>query len=233
MNKAETEEVISKIFFNIFNRENIYSIEEIKEKFAFDVKLPQMVKDSLTGEVTWSEMENSKKYIMQKNMKQYDNTRGWMVAKRKVSTLEDILKIWDKINYTTTERVYDSMNVSESDTIYKSNNIYRSTDCRSCKNIIFSDGCGNCENMIASQRTAGSANCIRVDDSGTCSNSYNVICSAKITNSLFIQDCNNLYECIFCSHIANKRYCISNMQFEEKEYYEIKKVIIDWILGQN
>lgn len=27
----------------------------------------------------------------------------------------------------------------------------------------------------------------------------------------------------FCSHIANKKYCIANMQFEEEEYFEIKK----------
>lgn len=41
----------------------------------------------------------------------------------------------------------------------------------------------------------------------------------------------DLYECIFCSHIANKRFCIANMQFEEEEYYEIKKAIIEWILN--
>lgn len=230
MNKNEAEKVVSEIFFNIFQRENPYTLEEILKKFAFDVKLPQQVKDSLTGEITWSEMENSERFITQKNMEKYDETRGWMIKKRPISTLEDIINIWNKINYTTTERIYDSSNISESDTIYNCNNIYRSTDCRKSKNIIFSDGCGECENMIASQRTANSNNCIRVDDSGTCSNSYNVICSAKITNSFFIQDCNSLYECMFCSHIANQRYCIANMQFEPEEYFEIKKVIIDWIL---
>ena len=50
-------------------------------------------------------------------------------------------------------------------------------------------------------------------------------------NSLFIQDCFDLYECMFCSHIASKRFCIVNMQFEEQEYYEIKKLIIEWILN--
>ena len=230
MKKNEAEKVASEIFFNIFQKENPYTLEEILEKFAFDVKLPKQVKDSLTGEITWSEMENSKKFITQKNMEKYDETRGWMIKKRKISTLEDIINIWNKINYTTTERIYDSSNISQSDTIYNCNNIYRSTDCRKSKNIIFSDGCGDCENMIASQRTGNSNNCIRVDDSGTCSNSYNVICSAKITNSFFIQDSNSLYECMFCSHIANRRYCIANMQFEPEEYFEIKKVIIDWIL---
>ena len=100
-----------------------------------------------------------------------------------------------------------------------------------CKNIIFSDGCSDSEYIIASQRTSGSTNCIRVDDSGNCSNSYNVICSAKISNSFFIQDSNSLHECMFCSHIANQRYCIANMQFEKEEYFAIKKEIIKWILS--
>lgn len=230
MNRNEAEKVVSEIFFNIFQRENPYTLEQIEEKFAFDVKLPKQVKDSITGELTWSEMENAQRFITQNNMEKYDETKGWMIKKRKISTLEDIINIWNKINYTTTERVYDSTNVSQSDTIYNCTNIYRSTDCRKSKNMIFSDGCGDCENMIASQRSGDSNNCIRVDDSGTCSNSYNVICSAKITNSLFIQDCNSLFECIFCSHIANHRYCIANMQFEQEEYFKIKKVIIDWIL---
>ena len=87
------------------------------------------------------------------------------------------------------------------------------------------------EYTLASQRSKSCSFCIRTDDSKNCSNSYNVICSNKVINSLFIQDCYDLYECIFCSHIASKRYCIANMQFEEAEYFEIKKLIIDWILS--
>ena len=72
---------------------------------------------------------------------------------------------------------------------------------------------------------------IRCDDSKSCTNSYSVICSNKVSNSLFIQDCFDLHECMFCSHIASKRHCIANMQFEEEEYYALKKLIIDWILS--
>ena len=72
------------------------------------------------------------------------------------------------------------------------------------------------EYAIACQRSGNSSFCLRVDDSSDCYNSYNVICSAKISNSFFIQDCNSLHECMFCAHISNKKYCIANMQFEKK-----------------
>ena len=230
MNNKEARKVIDEIFMNIFGKKCPFTYEELLSKFAFDVKLPGEVLDSLTGSKTWVVSSNSNKYIKQSNMVKYDEQHGWLLKKREVNCLDDIIKIWNRINYTTTERIYNSINISESDTIYDCENVLRSGDCRKCKNTIFSDGCGNSEYILACQRTGGSSYCIRVDDSGECSNSYNVICSGKISNSFFIQDCNTLYECMFCSHISNKRYCIANMQFEEEEYFEIKNSIIDWIL---
>ena len=231
MNKVEAKKIADKIFFSIFEKKNLFTIEEILSKFAFDIKLPIKVTDSLTGQETWAESIAPTRFITQKNMEKYDKKHGWMIKRRDINSLEDIIKIWKKINYTTTERIYNSINVAESDTIYNSENIYRCLDCRDCKNTVFSDGCANSEFLIASQRTGKSSYCIRVDDSGNCTNSYNVLCSAQISNSFFIQDCNSLYECMFCSHISNRRYCIANMQFEEKEYLNIKKQIVNWILS--
>jgi len=227
----EALEKANKIFMNIFGQKNPYTLDELLSKFAFDIKLPQKVIDSLTSKETWAESINPSKFITQDNMEAYDKKYGWMQKKKEVNSLEDILKLWKKINLTTTERIYDSENVHKSDTIYRSENVYRSLDCRDCKNVLFSDGCGNSEFILGCQRTGGSNFCIRVDDSGSCINSYNVICSAKVSNSFFIQDSKDLDECMFCSHISNKKYAIANMQFEKDEYYEIKKQIVNWILS--
>lgn len=233
MTNRETLEKMNKIFINIFGRGNPYTLEEILSKFAFDIKLPQKVLDSMTNKETWAESINPNKFITQKNMELFDIQHGWLQKKKDIDSLEDVLKYWKKINYTTTERIYDSENVHKSDTIYRSENVYRSLDCRECKNTIYCDGCANSEFIMGCQRTSGSNFCIRVDDSGECINSYNVICSSKISNSFFIQDCKDLDECMFCSHISNKKYCISNMQCEKEEYFTIKKEIINWILQKN
>ena len=233
MTNRETLEKMNKIFINIFGRENPYTLEEILSKFAFDIKLPQKVLDSMTNKETWAESINPNKFITQKNMELFDIQHGWLQKKKDIDSLENVLKYWKKINYTTTERIYDSENVHKSDTIYRSENVYRSLDCRECKNTIYCDGCANSEFIMGCQRTSGSNFCIRVDDSGECINSYNVICSSKISNSFFIQDCKDLDECMFCSHISNKKYCISNMQCEKEEYFTIKKEIINWILQKN
>ena len=230
MNDNKALEIVNKIFKTIFDKENNYSMEEILEKYAFDIKLPKQVNDSITNEITWADSINSGRFITNENMQKKDQNEGWMLPKREINNLQELIDIWNTVNLTTTERVYDSTNVVKSDTIYRCENVYRSSDCRECKNTIYCDSCGNSEFLLASQRSSICNYCIRTDDSGYCSNSYNVVCSSKINNSLFIQDCSNLYECMFCSHISNKRFCIANMQFEEEEYYEIKKTIIDWIL---
>ena len=232
MNDKECKNVIDEIFMEMFKQKCPIDIDDLLAECAFDIRLPNKVIDAVTGDETWASSINSNKYISQTNMEKYDEYKGWMRPKKEISTLDDIIKLWDKVNYTTTERVYDSVNVSKSDTIYNCENIYRSQDCRMCKNTIFSDGCGDSEYLIACQRSSNCSYSMRVDDSNSCSNSYNVICSAKISNSFFIQDANSLHECMFCSHIANRRYCIANMQFEKEEYIAIKREVEKWIINQ-
>lgn len=232
MNEKQCKSVVDEIFMEIFNQKCPLNIEEVLSEFAFDIKLPNKVIDAVTGVETWASSVNSNKYITQENMEKYDDYKGWMRPKKEITSLDEIIKLWNKINYTTTERNYDSINVSKSDTIYSCENVYRSQDCRKSKNVIFTDGCGDSEYIIACQRSSNCSYCIRVDDSNSCSNSYNVICSAKISNSFFIQDANSLHECMFCSHISNRRYCIANMQFDKEEYFDIKEQVIKWIVSQ-
>ncbi len=67
MNKKQAMEVANKIFVNIFGEKSPYTLEEILTEIAFDVKLPQKVMDSTTGEETWASSINPSKYITQKN----------------------------------------------------------------------------------------------------------------------------------------------------------------------
>lgn len=232
MNENDFLKVIDKIFKSVFNTKNPFNLEELREKLAFDIKLPIKVHDSTTDEITWANSTNNNRFITNTNMNQKDTEKGWMLDKKEITSLQDIIDTWNSINYITTERVYDSLNVYKSDTIYNCENVYHSSDCNNCKNIIYSNSCGASEYVIACQRSYNCTFVIRTDDSNNCSNSYNVICSNKVSNSLFIQDCYNVHECIFCSHIANKRFCIANMQFTEEEYYQYKKAIINWLLSQ-
>lgn len=222
--------IVDKIIKEVFEIENRNSLDSILEKFAFDLYLPREVKDSITKEITWTDSRSAEVYMTEENMKLKDEMTGWLQEKRKLNSLEDILKAWKEVNYFTTERIQDSINVLKSDTIYGCENVYHSTNCSKCKNVVFCDGCGNSEYILACQRSGNSTFCIRVDDSINCSNCYNVIFSNKIRNSYFIQDCFNLQNCMFCSHLAGYEYCIANMQYTKEEYFFYKRQIIKWIM---
>jgi len=118
MNDNIALEIVNKIFNNVFDSSNKYSLEELLEKFAFDVKLPKQVNDSTTNEITWADSINSGKFITNSNMEKRDVTEGWMLPKKEVNNLQELIDVWGSINLTTTERVYDSINVVKSDTIY-------------------------------------------------------------------------------------------------------------------
>jgi hypothetical protein len=230
MDARQAKQTLDKIIGQIFGYQNPLTLEQAISKFAFDIRLPQQVYDATTNEPTWAASVNPTRFITLANMKKRIEVDDWMLPTRKLDSLQDVIAAWAETNYTTTERQIESTNVFESDSIYNSENVYRSIDVTKSKNVLFSDGIHDSECIAAGQRSNTSNYSIRVEDSQNCSNSFNVIWSSKITNCMFVQDCFDLYECMFCSHIAGKKYCIANMQFEEEEYMKIKAEVVRWVL---
>ncbi len=224
------QQTLNKIVGEVFGFQNPYNLKQFMQKYAFDVPLPVEVSDSTTGETTWSQSVNPTKYITLKNARKLGQDESWSATDWPLQSVDDVLRAWNEINFTTTERQIESLNILESDNIYSSENVYRSQDIYKGKNILFSDGLMECELVAACQRSRNSTFCIRLDDSKHCSNSFSVAWSSKIVNCMFIQDCGDMYECMFCSNTRGKRFCIANRQFEEAEYRKLKEQIIRWIL---
>lgn len=230
MNDKIAKEILDKVIGQVFGYQNPLSLEQAMQKFAFDLRLPQQVYDSTTNEPTWAQSVNPSRFITMNNANSRSNVDDWLIPKRPLGGVEDILAAWVDTNYMATERQLESSNVAQSDNIYNSENVYRSLDIHFSKNVLFCDSTKQSEFVMACQRSRGLNFCIRVEDSKECSNSFNVIWSAKVANSFFIQDCYDLTDCMFCSHISSKQFCIANMQFEEAEYRKLKELVVRWIL---
>lgn len=229
MDAQAAKTIIDKIVGQIFGYQNPLTIEQFMTKFAFDIRLPQQVYDSTSNEPTWAQSTNPVKFISFENSWKMPE-KYWERPPRPINSIQDILGYWNETNLMATERYLDSLNVAESDDVRKSENVYRSQNIESSKNIVFTDGAINCEFLAASQRSQSSSFCIRLEDSSECSNSFNVTWCNKVTNSIFIQDCANMQDCMFCSHLNSKRFWIANMPFEEAEYRKIRDMVVRWIL---
>lgn len=227
MSAAQAKEILDKVVAQVFGFQNPLTLEQAREKFAFDLRLPKQVVDSTTGQTTWASSVNPTKFITVENMFKRED---WLIPPRKLNNIEDIIAAWAETNFTATERFIDSINIGESDNIYNSENIFRSNDIHGCKNAIFCEGTNNSEFCVASSRCTTSSFVIRCEDSQLTTNSFNVIWSAKVSNSYFIQDCYDCADCMFCSHIAGKRFCVANMQFDEAEFRRLKNEVVKWIL---
>ena len=231
MDEKKAKEILDKVVGQVFGYQNPLTLEQGLQKYAFDVRLPQQVFDSTDNSPTWAQSTNPVKFIKMQNAWDRQDIDDWLIPKRKLETLQDILAAWGEVNFTATERVVDSQGVMRSDNVYSSENVYMSQDINVCKNVLFCDSVQTSEFIVAGQRSQTSSFCIRLEDSQECSNSFSLSWCKKTTNSFFLHDCNNVQDSMFCSHMSGKRFCIANMQFTEEEYNKLKPLVIQWALS--
>ena len=232
MTSIQAQTVIDEIIGHIFGFKNPYTLDQFRQKFAFDVNLPSQVIDATTGQITWAQSSNPNKFIKMDNAYKMFEPNDGLQPLQKLTSIEDILGAWSKVNLTASERQIESINVAESDNIYNCENVFACQDSHDSKNIVFCDAANQSEFVAASQRSHTLAYTLRAEDSHSTSNSFAVSWSGNITNSFFIHDCKDISDSMFCSHITNKRFCIANMQYEEAEYMRLRDIVVRWILTQ-
>lgn len=230
MDANKAKQIADSIFKDIFGTENPFPLSQLKEKFAFDIPFAKKVKCSLSGKPTWSFSSEGELIASQEAIANQFKKDEWMRKKRPINSIEDALRYWQEINYITGEKYINSKEVAESDSVYNSAYVYQSVSIFDSKNIIFSYKIFDSNYLLASRDNSSCTFGIRVKESIYCSSSFEVSWSAKISRSMFIHDCFDLYECLFCSHIRSKRYCVANMPFEKEEYFKIKKMVIEWVM---
>ena len=230
MDDKLAKQILDAVVGQVFGYQNPLSLEQARDKFAFDVRLPQQVYDAVTGETTWAASFGDSRYLTLDSVKQKAELDGNLQAERPLRTMRDIMEAWDEVNYAMAERQIGSTKTAESDGVYHSANVYQSVDIRKSKNILFSDGIDASECIIAGQTSKSSKYSIRIEDSKNIDTSFNVIWSNKISNSFFIRDCYDLSDCMFCTHLSGKRFCIANIQVSEAEYKRLKQEVTRWIL---
>lgn len=229
MDDNKAKQIADTIIGQIFGLQNPYTLEEFKAKFAFDIRMTSEVTDSMTGKQTWVQNSSGNKFVDFDDL--VEKGADWMRPRQEINTVEDILRHWQEVNYTSAQRTINSINVAKSDAIYGSQNVYQSIDIHDSKNILFSETSLISEYCAAIQRSNTCLYSLRVDDSNKVSKSFQVSWSGNINNCMFIKDSRNLSDCMFCSQIQDKRFCIANMQFSEEEYRKWEKLVKAWILS--
>ena len=67
MDSKQAQSMLDHIIGQITGYKNPLSLDQFQAKYAFDVRLPQQVTDSTTGQATWSQSPNPSKFITVEN----------------------------------------------------------------------------------------------------------------------------------------------------------------------
>lgn len=231
MNNAKT--IADYTFKDIFQIDNPFSLDELQKRFAIDIPKASKVKCALSDNDTWAFGPLEGKTASQNAIEKYFKENEWMQKSNPMKSISDILEAWDRINFQMTEKYINSTDILKSDSIINSNDVYQSFVVSDSKNIVFSYNIFDCNYMIASRDATSCTLGIRVKESIYCSSNFEISWSNKVSKSMFIHDGYDLYECLFCSHIRSKKYCIANIQFRQEEYFKLKKEVVHWILNNN
>ncbi len=229
MDSQKAQKIADYIFEDVFGTKNPYSLDEIEKKFAFDIPSAKKIKCSISNIDTWTISPNEK-IATQKAIEERFKKDEWKLKREDFKSIVDILQVWEKINYLTGERYINSIDAMKSDGVYNSASVYHSVSIFDSKNIIFSYKIFDSNYMLASRDNSSSTLGIRMKENIFCSSGFEISWSNKISKSMYIHDSYDLFECLFCSHLRSKKYCVANMQFEKEEYFKIKKMVTDWIL---
>jgi len=212
------------IWKTLFGVEPELSLTDFQEDFCADLPLP-MFAENLWGGEPVAISKPYRRVVAQnqiaKNVEEMQKTPNGQVN----SPDELLSEIFSKLIFSG-DNCYDSINVVNSDNVFKSLNVYQSRSVHESKNVIFCTNCVGLENAAACDDSGFSQFVIRAMDSINCSRCLDVYQSGKCSNSIFLSNCYDVHECILCTNLRSKRFCIGNMQFSESAYNELRKQIL-------
>ncbi len=222
------QDEVTKIITRVLGISEPKNVDDFIKTYLVDIKLPSKVKSQF-GPEGWTSVPGLSKYATQESVLSETSKHDWVYPSEDINSLKDLNKLIARADFMQSSRQYDSLNVKESDDVGKSENVYRSQNVIDSKNIFYCSWIWESEYLLGCTRSGNSTFCIGLVEGVNCSDSYRIYGSHKITKSMFIKSCYDMYECLFCSHMQHKKYCIANMQYDEETYFKLKKKIIGWL----
>lgn len=119
----------------------------------------------------------------------------------------------------------DTTNSEYCDYAYNMTNCYYCFDCAQDEDSGYlvttyeSKDTWDCEYVVRGEQNLECVN------SGDLYNCYKVNDSSRCTDCCFLEDCNDCHDCFGCVKLNHKAYCILNVQYSKKEYFEKLKEI--------
>lgn len=183
------------------------------------------------GGVWVADGDKEEKFVNQQEVAEGYKKDGWMRSYTKMESMKEVLKKWTEINYVVASRQVNSVEIEESDGVYNSRGVYASSSIFDSKYIMGSRKLFDCGYLVGCRDDTACLVGAGVRESIYCSKCWEVSWSNKVSRSAFVHDCYDISECLFCSHLRSKKYCVANIQLDKEEYLKIKEMVKEWVIS--
>lgn len=224
-NNSAKNEVAEKILSKVLGEYYQGTPEQFIHAFLGDVKIPKKVK-SVLGGTTWTSVDGLAAYADQSQVVAEAGKHDWLYPAEEIKSLEHLNELIARSDFMQGSRIHDSTDIHHSDDIGKSRHVYSSQNIIESSNTVHCSWIWNSEFLLGCARSGNSTFCIGSVEAVNSSNSYRVYGSHKIVDSMFIKSSYDLQDCLFCSHLQHKQYCIANMQYDKEAYFKLKDMIL-------
>lgn len=221
---------LRKTWHQVFGVESLILIDDFERRLARNLKLPGRASCDVTG-VQVSTTRPFRRLISEDARRRRAMNDGFMQEQQQIDSFDDIQRNIKAINLFAGEQVIQSELIYESSHIYSSDRIYKCSNVQSSRNSALSVYCSQVEHAFGCENLVSSKQVLCGYDSRGLNKCFQCFDCVDCSDSLFISDCSNLKDCLFCYHIDGKQFCVANMQYSENEYLRIKDLVIDHILG--
>lgn len=227
------EEIAQKVYDHIFGAflQPTNGLQFFKNNID-NFYTPHKVKSALTGKTLYTSLLTNNRYISQEESREQAAKHDWIYKKRDIKSLSDLQSMLSNFEFIQTDRVNSSVNVERSDDIVQCQNIFDSVNFINSENIAHCNWGWASEYLVGCTRSGDSTLCAGMTEGVMSSGCFQVYASYKVTNSMYIKNCYDMYECMWCAHLSGKKYCIANMQFSKEEYFKLKQKILNWLFPE-
>lgn len=139
----------------------------------------------------------------------YDFSKPFFAQFDELSRVVPRLALWQR-NVVNSD--YSNM-IGECKNVYLSSSVVLGSE-----NVFYSKSIDASFNIFDSFLLAGSDGCYENIDGEKNYNSHYLTISRNCIDSRFLVDCVNCKNCVLCSNLRNKEYCIRNTQYSKTEY---------------
>ncbi len=228
--KTDQHELEKKIIHAVFGDIKV-PVTSFRNKYLSDIILPKKVSSFLTGKDTWTSTPSADVFVSQDEAIKQSAAHDWMYPKEDITSLDQLIGLVKRSDFMQAGRAFDAEEVYESDDVGKSHHVYRSQNVINSSHISSCNWIWDAEYLFGCMRSGASTFCIGMIEGVNCSNSYRILGSHNIVSSYMIKNSYDLQDCLLCSHIQHKQYCIANMQYSKEEYFELKEKILGWMFN--